>query len=160
MISLIVAIAANNVIGRDNQLPWRLPADLAYFKQTTQGHTVVMGRKTYESLGKPLPGRTNWILTRDKDFQAEGCQVFHSVDEVLKSAEGKEVFIIGGEKVYREFLPRTDRLFITRINESFEGDTYFPEILEDHWELTSSIQGEKNDKNPYEYEFLVYTGKL
>lgn len=158
MISLIVAMAQNRVIGKDNRLPWRLPADMAYFKQTTMGHPVVMGRKTFESISKPLPGRRNIILTRDPHFQSEGCEICYSVEEVLALAQaGKdEFFIIGGDSVYSTFFPFTDRLYLTLIEQSFEGDAFFPEIDAQKWRLVSQTQGENNEKNPYEYSFLIY----
>lgn len=159
MISLIVAIAQNRVIGKDNRLPWRLPADLAYFKQTTMGHPVVMGRKTHESIGKPLPGRRNIVLTRDPDFRAEGCEIYHSVEAALaeaRSGEGREFFIIGGDSVYSAFFPFADRLYLTLIHKDFEGDAFFPEIVARKWRLVSETKGETNEKNPYEYSFLIY----
>src|SRR5689334_22101750 len=119
MISLIVAIDKNNVIGLDNKIPWKLPADQAYFKKVTMGHTVVMGRKTFESMGKPLQGRANWIITRDKEYNAEGCRIFYSIDEVIENINDEEVFIIGGEKIYSEFFVYADRLYITHIDGSF-----------------------------------------
>lgn len=156
MISLIAAIDRNNVIGKDNKMPWTLPLDLAYFKKLTTGHIVVMGRKTFESMGKALPNRTNWIVTRDKSYLAEGCQKFYSIDEVLKASNTDEIFIIGGEKLYSEFFPAADKLYITLIDESFIGDTYFPEIRGEDWNLVSKIKGEKNEKNPYDYYFMIY----
>lgn len=158
MISLIAAMAQNRVIGKDNRLPWRLPADMAYFKQTTMGHPVVMGRKTFESIGKPLPGRRNIILTRDPDFRAEGCEVCHSITAVLalSRAGEKEFFIIGGDSVYSAFFPLADRLYLTFIAQSFAGDAFFPEIDARKWRLVSKTQGEINEKNPYEYSFLIY----
>jgi dihydrofolate reductase len=159
MISLIVAIARNRVIGRDNRLPWRLPADMAYFKQTTMGHPVVMGRKTYESIGKPLPGRRNIILTGDPDFRAEGCEVYHSVAAILelaKSDPSEETFIIGGDSVYSAFFPFAGKLYVTLIAQDFEGDAFFPEIDPPKWRLVSQVKGETNEKNPYDYSFLIY----
>jgi dihydrofolate reductase len=156
MISLIVAIDNNNVIGKDNNIPWRLPADQAYFKKVTMGHIVIMGRKTYESMGKPLPGRTNWIITSDIDYRAEGCRIFTTVDEVISKINGEEVFIIGGEKIYKEFFHLADKLYITRIKAAFKGDTFFPEIIERQWRLISTITGERNEKNPYEYLYMIY----
>jgi dihydrofolate reductase len=159
MISLIVATAKNRVIGKDNRMPWRLPADMAYFKQTTMGHPVVMGRKTYESIGKQLSGRRNIILTRDPDFRAEGCEICHSIEAVLavaRSGEEQEFFIIGGDSVYSALFPFADRLYLTLIEKDFEGDAFFPEIDAQKWRLVSQTQGETNEKNPYEYSFLIY----
>jgi dihydrofolate reductase len=159
MISLIWAMDKNRLIGKDNKLPWRLPNDLAYFKKTTIGHIVVMGRKTFESVGKPLPARTNWVVTRDKSYRAEGCEMFYSIEEVLKAAVDEEVFVIGGAEIYSKFLSFADRLYITLINESFNGDTFFPEIKEENWKLVSKIEGVRDEKNPYDYNFMVYEKK-
>lgn len=156
MISLIVAIDNNNVIGKDNKMPWRLPLDLANFKKITNEHIVIMGRKTFESMGKPLPGRTNWIITRDKDYRVEGCRMFYSIDEVISNINDEEVFIIGGEKIYSEFFPLADKLYVTLIDENFIGDTFFPEIKAQQWNLTSKIKGERNEKNPYDYHYMIF----
>ncbi|MCM3617255.1 dihydrofolate reductase [Sutcliffiella horikoshii] len=156
MISIIVAMDRNNLIGKDNDLPWRIPADLAYFKKVTLGSTVVMGRKTYESIGKPLPNRRNIILSR-KDFAAEGCETLHSIDEVMAMEENNhEIFIIGGSHIFKETLPFADFLYLTYIDDEFDGDTYFPTIEEQEWELLSELKGIKDDKNPYDYYFRTY----
>ncbi|NLP49133.1 dihydrofolate reductase [Bacillus sp. RO1] len=156
MISIIVATDKNNLIGKDNDLPWRIPADLAYFKQVTQGNTIVMGRKTYESIGKPLPNRRNIVLSR-QDYHADGCETFHSIEEVVNmDEEGKELFIIGGAHIFKEALPFADYLYLTFIDEEFEGDTYFPEVNEKDWDLISSEKGIKDEKNPYDYYFKKY----
>ena len=156
MISIIVAIDKNRVIGKDNKMPWRLPADLAYFKKMTLGHTVVMGRKTFESIGKPLPDRENWIITRDKNYCVEGCRMFNSPEEVVKSGIEEELFIIGGSEIYSAFFPLADKLYITFIEDSFEGDTFFAEINPIEWKLISKVKGEKDLKNPYDYYFTVF----
>ncbi|MFS0645854.1 dihydrofolate reductase [Siminovitchia sp. 179-K 8D1 HS] len=158
MISFLWAEDENGLIGKNNELPWRLPADLQYFKETTMGHPIVMGRKTYESIGKPLPGRKNIILTRDTEFQAEECLVFHSKDELLEwiGQYGSEVFITGGSEIFRLFLNDADRLYVTKIHSAFEGDTYFPAINWEEWRLISTKSGQKNEKNPYDYEFRIY----
>ncbi|MBM7716408.1 dihydrofolate reductase [Bacillus thermophilus] len=158
MISFLWAEDENGLIGKNNELPWRLPADLKYFKETTMGHPIVMGRKTFESIGKPLPGRKSIILTRDKTFQAEDCLVFHSKDELLEWIEqyDSEVFITGGSEIFRLFLDEVDRLYVTKIHCQFEGDTYFPDVNWDEWRLVSTKPGPKNEKNPYDYEFLIY----
>jgi dihydrofolate reductase len=155
MISMIVAMDKNRTIGINNRLPWRLPADLAYFKRVTLGHTVIMGRKTYESIGKPLPGRTNIVLTRDKDYVAEGCTVCHSVDKVLKIKHNGDVFVIGGANIYNEFFNYADKLYVTLIDEEFAGDTFFNNISNE-WKLISQEAGVKDEKNLYNYNFLVY----
>ncbi|OZI11747.1 dihydrofolate reductase [Bacillaceae bacterium SAS-127] len=161
MISFIWAMDQNGVIGKNNQLPWRLPEDLKFFKETTMGHPIVMGRKTFESIGKPLPGRENVILTRDLQYQAEDCTVVYSVDELVEKAEKeKQLFITGGAEIFRLMLPFADRLYVTVIEESFDGDTYFPKELDwDEWEMVSSTPGLKNEKNPYDYQFRIYEKK-
>ncbi|HLU21377.1 dihydrofolate reductase [Lederbergia graminis] len=161
MISFLWAEDENHLIGRNNDLPWRIPADLKYFKETTLGHPIVMGRKTYESIGKALPGRTNVILTRDENFEADGCIIFHTKDELLKwsKEQQKEIFITGGAEIYRLFMDVVDRLYVTKILHTFEGDTYFPEVNWDNWSLISSKPGVKDEKNPYDYEFRIYERK-
>ncbi|WP_210610152.1 dihydrofolate reductase [Priestia flexa] len=156
MISLIVAMDNNRLIGKENDLPWRLPADLQYFKQTTTGHTIVMGRKTFESIGKPLPNRRNVILTGNKDYHHEGVKVIHSVDDLMSLEEASELFVIGGATVYEQTMNVATRLYVTHIEEAFEGDTYFPEIDSSVWKEVSKKQGVKDEKNPYVYYFTVY----
>ncbi len=158
MISFIVAMDKNGVIGKDNKLPWHLPADLKFFKNTTMGHGIVMGRKTYESIGKPLPGRENIILTRDYSYKADGCIVFHSVEDILHYAEDKnvETFITGGEEVFKLFIPSVDKLYVTKIDHEFEGDTFFPSLNWADFTLVSSEQGIQDEKNRYNYKFEVY----
>ncbi|MCH1626378.1 dihydrofolate reductase [Ferdinandcohnia quinoae] len=158
MISLLFAMDINRVIGKNNDLPWHLPADLAYFKKITMGHPIIMGRKTYESIGKPLPGRENIIITRDKEYQIDGCTVFHSIDEIVKmdNTVNQELFVIGGSEIFKGILPYSNRLYITEINEEFEGDTFFPEIQMNEWKLISKEKGKKDEKNPYDYFFLIY----
>jgi dihydrofolate reductase len=143
-------------IGLGNSLPWRLPADLAYFKKTTMNHTILMGRKTYESIGKPLPNRTNVILTQRKDYYAEGCRIVHSVEEAVELFKNEEIFVIGGAEVFQLFMTAVNRLYITLIEHEFKADTYFPEFDIEDWELVSSENGIKDTKNPYDYSFLVY----
>ncbi|WLR52951.1 dihydrofolate reductase [Bacillus tianshenii] len=158
MISFLVAMDKNRVIGKGNDLPWRLPEDLKYFKRVTMGRAIVMGRKTYESIGKPLPGRENIVITRNKDFQVEGVTVFHSVEEAVKEAKSRdeEVFFIGGGNIFEQTLKGADKLYITKIEESFDGDTFFPEIDPEEWKLVSQEKGLHDEKNPYEYYFQVY----
>lgn len=158
MISLLVAMDKNQLIGKDNDLPWRLPADLAYFKRVTMGHPIIMGRKTYDSIGRPLPGRENIIVTRDTSYEAEGCKVIHSIEAIVKMNEqtDQELFVIGGAEIFKEILPHSDRLYITEINEEFDGDTYFPAFDRAKWKVISEEKGIKDEKNPYDYTFLVY----
>jgi dihydrofolate reductase len=161
VISLIWAMDENRVIGKDNQLPWHLPEDLKFFKRMTMGHPIAMGRKTHESIGRLLPGRENIVITRQKDYQCDGCTVLHSVQELVDYAAKKkeEVFVIGGAEIFKEILPFADRLYWTQIYHKFEGDTFFPELNMDEWELISKEKGMKDEKNPYDYEFLIYKRK-
>jgi len=155
-ISIVVAMAANRVIGRDNQLPWHLPADLKHFKQTTMGKPILMGRKTWESIGRPLPGRTNIVITRDENYDAPGCVVVHSIEAALQAAAKQdEVMIIGGAEFYRQVLPRTDRIYLTRINEDFEGDTLFPELISSEWQEAGRVDCDADDNNPHSYSFIT-----
>ena len=156
-ISLVVAASKNNVIGRDGGLPWHLPDDLRHFKQLTTGKPVIMGRKTFESIGRPLPDRRNIVMTRDENYAAEGCDVVTSVDEALDLvADADEMMVIGGGQVYREFLPRADRIFLTRVQADVDGDVRFPELDETAWRLGSSENHDADDKHAYAFELLVF----
>ncbi|TMU86840.1 dihydrofolate reductase [Bacillus sp. BHET2] len=161
MISFIWAMDQNQLIGKENGLPWRLPEDLKYFKKTTDGHGMVMGRKTFDSIGKPLPNRENVILTKNTSFQPEGCLVLHSVDDVLNWAEEREseIFIMGGREIYKQFIPHVDKLYVTEIHHEFEGDTTMPSIPWENFTCISSMNGKKDEKNPFNYEFKVYVRK-
>lgn len=160
MISIVVAAAQNNAIGYKNQLLWRMPADLKFFKDKTSGHTVIMGRKTYESVGKPLPNRRNIIITRQHDYQVEGAEVVHSVDEALALCDLKdEIFIVGGAEIYNMVMDRCDRIYLTLIYGEFEADTFFPPIIQEFWQLTSEDYHQADEKNPYDYNFMVYDKK-
>lgn len=156
MISFIVAMDRNRAIGLNNKLPWHLPGDLKFFKKTTMGHAVLMGRKTYESIGKPLPGRHNVVLTRDPNFKPEGVTVVHSAEEASRLFDGDEVYVIGGAEVFKLLLPWADRLIVTHIDHEFEADTFFPELREDEWREVSREPGPTDEKNPYPYQFVVY----
>lgn len=158
MISFIVAMDDNNLIGKDNALPWYLPADLAYFKKVTTNHTIVMGRKTYESIGRPLPNRKNVVLTHSTSFQEDGVTVIHSLDELKEMANhsNEELFIIGGARLYEQLLPVADRLYVTHIRATFDGDTHFPAFLKEEWKIIDSKEHKKDEKNAYDYEFVVY----
>lgn len=156
-ISLIAAMDGNGVIGKDNDLPWRLPKELEYVKQTTMGRPIIVGRKNFESIGRALPGRRNIILTRNQNFVFAGCEVAHSIQDVFKLCEKEnEVFIFGGEQVYRMFLPYVEKMYLTKIHHSFDGDTFFPEINEGEWKEVSVTKGITDEKNPYTYYFHVY----
>lgn len=128
MLSIIAAIAKNGVIGNQGKLPWHLPEDLKHFKETTLGHPIVMGRKTFESIGKPLPGRENIVLTRDQTFQGKGVTVIHSLADAIENHPDEEIFVIGGAEIYQLALPLADKLYLTLIDQEFPGDTYFPAI--------------------------------
>jgi dihydrofolate reductase len=155
--SALVAMAKNRVIGRHNTLPWRLSADLQRFKRLTMGHTLVMGRKTYESIGRPLPGRHTVVITRQPDFRPEGVQVVHSLEEALRAApaQEQELFIGGGAEIYRQALPLTDRLYLTVIERDVEGDAHFPELDLGGWELVEE-EAHVGPEEPLPYRFLTY----
>jgi len=157
-VSAIVAVAKNLVIGHHNQIPWYLPADLKYFKKTTTGHHVIMGRKSFESIGKPLPNRTNVVITRDPFFVATGCTVVHSLEEALElaSANGEtEAFIIGGGEIYRQSWPFLDRIYITEVDTAPEGNVFFPKIEKEEWQELSSEAHPADEKNEFGYMFKV-----
>jgi dihydrofolate reductase len=161
--SLIVAMARNRVIGRDNRLPWRLPADLRRFKELTMGHTLLVGRKTFESIGRPLPGRTMLVASRREGYAPKGVQVVRSVQEALEVArEGgeTELFVAGGAEIYRQTLPVADRLYLTRIEEDVPGDAYFPEYDETEWRLVDredfAPSHEPAEETPFAWSFQVY----
>ena len=156
MISLIAALAAGGVIGQRGRVPWRLPADLRYFKQMTMGKPVIMGRKTFQSIGRPLPGRDNIILTRDPIFQAKDCQVVHTVAEALEVAgSGREIMVIGGAEIYAAFLSLADRLYLTIIAAEIEGDTFFPSYPAGEWQTISDIPHPADEKHPYPFHFVI-----
>ncbi len=155
-LSLIVAMAANHVIGHDNRLPWHLPADLKHFRATTLGKPVLMGRRTWESIGRPLPGRTNIVITRNADYAAAGCVVVHSLDEALSAAgDAGEVMVIGGAELYRQALPQADTIYLTLVHGGFEGQTRFPDWQPDDWREIERIDHEPDDKNPHAYSFIT-----
>lgn len=157
MNSIIVAAAQNNAIGKENGLLWQMPEDLKFFKKTTSGHTVIMGRKTYESVGKPLPNRRNIIITRQKDYKVEGAEVVHSLDEALALCNPEEEnFIVGGAEIYNQAMDKVDRIYFTLIYAEFEADTFFPPILQDFWQLVSESFHNADEKNPYDYNFMIY----
>ena len=154
-LSLIVAMDENRLIGSDNALPWHLPADLAYFKRTTMGKAIVMGRKTFESIGRPLPGRRNIVVSRNPDFSAAGCEVVADIDGALAICAGdEEIMLIGGASLYRQILPRADRLYLTLIHHAFDGDTWFPELNPDQWREENRQDFDADDRNPYAYSFI------
>ena len=157
MISLIVAAAENGVIGRQGELPWRLSDDLRRFKSITMGKPIVMGRKTWESIGRPLPGRQNIVITRQADFIADGCDVVSSVEEAIRAAgDAQEIMIIGGSQIYELFLPHAARLYLTRVHADVEGDARLPEISLDDWRLVSEEPHAADERNEFDVSFRTY----
>jgi len=162
IISAIVATAKNNIIGRDNDIPWYLPADLKYFKATTLNHHIIMGRKSYESIGRPLPKRTNIIVTRNPFYIVSNCILTHSVEEALdiaKNNEEEEAFIIGGGEIYKLSFPLLDRIYLTEVDLEVEGDIRFPEIDMDEWEVKSNNPQKADEKNKFDYTFKILERK-
>lgn len=162
ILSLLVAASENNVIGKDNQLPWHLPNDLKYFKNQTWGMPILMGRKTFESIGKPLPGRKSIVITRNKDWQHEGVAVVHSIEEAIGKAKGygaKEVFVIGGSEIFNTAFKEADRIYLTRIHHQFDGDAYFPDVPSAEWNLAQSRFCQADEKNAYSHTFQVWERK-
>jgi dihydrofolate reductase len=157
-LSMIVAHADNRIIGKNNDMPWHLPADLAYFKKITLGKPIIMGRKTYESIGRPLPGRQNIVISRDENYQAAGIDSVTSVEQAISLAgEVDEVMVIGGGAIYAHCLPFANRLYITHIKSNIEGDTQFPEYdVVNDWQLTQSEQLSANKNNVFDLDFCIY----
>ncbi len=154
MIKLIVAISKNRVIGDSNKLIWHLPADLKRFKEITTGHPIVMGRKTFQSIGRPLPNRRNIIITRDESFKVDGCEVVNSIEEALLLTSN-DCFIIGGGEIYKQTLNLADKIYMTIVDKDFEGDTTFPE-LDESWYVSTREDLTADEKNPYNYSFVFY----
>lgn len=155
MLITIAALSRNRVIGDAGQIPWNLPGDMKHFRESTSGGVIVMGRATFESIGRPLPGRENWVLSRGNPPLPEGVRLFHSVEEVLAAVPGnKPVWIIGGEQIYRAFLPHCQKQSLTFIDAEVDGDTLYPEFAEEEWELSESQPGPAGEE--YDYEFRVY----
>lgn len=160
--SMIVAMAENRVIGINNNLPWYLPNDLKYFKQVTMGKPILMGRKTYESIGKPLPGRTNIVLTRNTDWSAEGVKAVNSLEQAFQLAESvteidgqDEMMIIGGDQIYQSTLAIIDRIYLTKVHAEVKGDAYFPELDMSQWKEVGREDFEAEGPNPYNYSFII-----
>jgi dihydrofolate reductase len=159
---IMAAKASNNIIGKDNDLVWHLPADLKFFKQTTKSHTLIMGRKTFESLANPLPQRDSWVITRNKDYQREGITVFNSLRSAIEAGEQKgleSIFILGGGEIYRQSMDLADKMIITEVHHEFEGDTYFPDIDAETWKEVSREEHEADEKNKYDFAFVQYERK-
>ena len=158
--TLVVAMARNRVIGRDNQLPWRLPDEIAYFKRVTMGHPIVMGRRTYESIGKPLPGRQNIVVTHDRAYKAPGCTVVGSLAEAWEAAgDAAEVCVIGGTSLFRESLPIADRIHLTLVEAEVAGDTYFPEFDRGEWRETEVMRHAADERHAYPFRILLLERK-
>ena len=166
-VSLIVAMSENRVIGRENQMPWHLPDELKYFKQVTMGKPLVMGRNTFESIGKPLPGRPNIVVTRNPDYDADGVSVVSCIEDALELAEqlterdaNAEVMIIGGAQVFAMTLPLADRLYLTEVHATINGDVFFPEFPRDQWRLVARDEHAIDARNPYAYSVMVLERRL
>ncbi len=162
MLKILVAFDENRVIGKNNTLIWHLPADLKRFKALTTGHVIIMGRKTFESIGKPLPNRTTIVISRQTDLQIEGAIIAHSVEEAIlkaKSLTREDIFIVGGAEIYALSLPLADQILVTQLHDIFEGDAFFPEIPLDSWEVIERERGVTDEKNAYQYSYLTYSRK-
>ena len=158
----MLAMDRSRAIGKNNDLPWRLPADMAYFRKHTIGKPVLMGRKTFDSMGKALPKRENIVVTRDPGFQAENCCVFHDLEEAIqyfKNGPNEELMIIGGAEIFRQTLPIADKLYVTEIDHEFDGDTFYPDIPPSEWKVEKRAKGTVDEENKYPHEFVVYTRK-
>ncbi|MCF8217525.1 MAG: type 3 dihydrofolate reductase [Bacteroidales bacterium] len=158
-ISIIVAIAKNRVIGKDNKMPWHLPADLKHFKKVTYGFPIIMGRKTFESIGKPLPGRKSIIISRQENLSLnfDSVEVVHSFSEAAKAANDyEEAFVIGGSDIYQLALPFTEKIYMTKLDLEVAGDTHFPELDTEKWTLVDEEHHQADAKNPHDYSFLIY----
>ena len=155
-LSIVVAMDDNRLIGSKNQLPWHLPADLAYFKKLTTGKSILMGRKTYDSIGRPLPNRRNIVITRNSNISIPGCEVVSSIDHALElTKEDPEVMVIGGASLCEQLLPKINRLYITKIDGEFEGDVFFPKYDDFDWLEVSCESHPKDNSNAYSYKFIV-----
>ena len=160
IISIIAAMDRNHLIGNKNQLPWHLPADFAHFKSVTMGKPVIMGRKTFESIGRPLPGRVNIVLSRNPDARYEGVVCVSDFNEALSTVpEAQEVMIIGGSAIYQMLLPLVTRMYLTYVEEEFEGDAWFPDFDENQWLETESVTRQSDDKNAYNCRFVTLEKK-
>ena len=160
IISLIAAMDKNRVIGKNNTLPWSMPADLKRFREITKGKPVIMGRKTFESIGRPLPDRLNIVMTRDKNYRAKGCVMVHSVEEAIAAAgDAAEIMVIGGAEIFGQFLPLADKMYLTIIDAEFEGDTFFPEYDPKEWKKITWQEFPADLKNPHPSVFLILESK-
>jgi len=159
VISLLVAVAENGVIGANNALPWHLPNDLKYFKNRTWAMPVLMGRKTFESIGKALPGRKNIVITRNREWQKESAYPVYSVEEAISLAQKdgvKEIFVIGGAEIFSSTLPQANRVYLTRVHAQFKGDVFFPELDQKEWRQTGEVKCKQDEKNAYDHTFEIW----
>ncbi|MFN3753190.1 dihydrofolate reductase [Flavobacterium sp.] len=160
MITLIAAVAENNALGKDNQLLWHLPDDFKRFKTMTSGHYIIMGRKTFESFPKPLPNRTHVIISRQKNYLPDGCIVVDSLEKAIQACpKGEEIFIIGGGQIYKQSIAIADKVDITRVHQTFDADTYFPEINLDEWQLIFEEFHPKDERHPFDFTFQTFVRK-
>jgi len=158
-VSIIAAVSKNFVIGYKGKIPWYIPEDLKRFKKITSGHHIIIGRKTYEAIGHPLPDRTNVVITRNKKYKAQGCVIVNSFKEAVmfaKKNKEKEAFIIGGEQVYNLALPIADKIYLTRVHHNFKGDSFFPKINTDNWKEISGQNHPKDKNHPFPYDFIIF----
>lgn len=162
MLKILVAFDENRVIGKNNALIWHLPADLKRFKALTTGHVIIMGRKTFESIGRPLPNRTTIVISRQHDLKIEGVILAHSVEEAIlkaKSISRDDIFIVGGAEIYQLSLPLADQILVTQLHDIFEGDAFFPEISPAIWEVTEQERGVTDEQNAYQFSYITYARK-
>lgn len=156
IISIIVAMDRNGVIGKDGSLPWHLSSDLQHFKKITMGKPIIMGRRTHESIGRPLPGRENIVITRDSHFHAPACTVLHSIEDVINyCGDSEEIMIMGGADLYVQTLGKASRIYLTEVHAELEGDTYFPEFDRENWEEVERYDFSADEKNEYDYSFVI-----
>ncbi len=156
-LAIIVAMDEQRLIGKDNDLPWKISADLQYFRRTTMGKPIIMGRNTHESIGRPLPGRQNIVISSQQNYKAEGCDVVHSIDDALALCrDAEQVMVMGGASLYQQILPLADFLYLTRVHASLDGDTWFPEWSEQDWQLISSEDHQADENNEFDYSFQLY----
>lgn len=155
-ISIIVAVDNNDAIGKNNQLLWHLPNDLKFFKRTTSGHTVIMGRKTYDSIGKPLPNRRNIVITRQENLNIEGVEIYNSLEQALENClNEQEIFIVGGAEIYKQALPLTDKIYLTKVDHDFDADTFLSGFSINDWNIVSKEDHNKDEKHLYNYSFII-----
>ena len=159
-LAIIVAMAANRTIGINNTMPWRIPEDLRHFKALTMGHHMIMGRKTFDSIGKPLPGRSTVVVTRDRNLKIDGCVMAHSLGDAIAACAGDEkIFVVGGAELYQQAIPLVDTLYITEIRQDMEGDAHFPDFNRDAWQEMSREIRHQETPQPLEYHFVIYRRK-